>query len=121
MFFGHIVGRFWLYFSLQKENGCAIKFLKEKLALIVKLGHLAMPCPFFKNHHLHPSFFLKKRRDNFSKLRIFQIVHLFSKLGEFSYALSPSSETNQVSHLFSKKKGKPFFSKQKKNKKNHHA
>ena len=66
-----------------------------------KLGHLAMPYPFFKNHHLHHLFQKEKKR--LTKSGFFKIMHLFSKLGAFGHALSYFFETNQVNHCFSKK------------------
>ena len=57
----------------------------------------------------HASSILKKRKRNlfFSlNIKVFKIMHLFSKLGAFGYTLSPFSEANKVSHPFSKKKKK---------------
>ena len=83
--FGHYVGLFWLYFSLQK-NGCAVKFLKNSHG-VSNWGILAMSHPFFKNYHLHHLFQKEKRK--LTKPRFFKIMHLFSKLRAFGYALSP--------------------------------
>ena len=83
--FGHFKGLLWFYFSLQKI-GWAITFLKN-LHGLSNQGILTMYFPFFKNYHLHHLFQKEKRK--LSKPRIFKIMHLFSKLGEFGYTLSP--------------------------------
>ena len=61
--------------------------------------------------------YFKKEKRKLTKSRIFKIMHLFSKLGAFSYALSLFSKTNQVNHPFSKKEERNLFVKIK----GHHA
>ena len=72
-----------------------------------------MPFPFVvKKYHLHHLFQPKKKREKrkLTKSRFSKDKHLFSKLGAFSYALSPLSRTSKIHSSLSKekKKKKPF-------------
>ena len=56
-------------------------------------------------HTLSICFQKKKKKKKKTKSRFSEVIHLFSKAGAFSYALSPLSGTNKNhSPLFQKKK-----------------
>ena len=71
-----------------------------------------MPFPFvFKKYHLHHLFQQKEKkkereRRKLTKSRFSKDKNLFSKLGAFSYALSPLSRTSKIHSSLSKEKKK---------------